>query len=214
MKSLQEYITEAYKKYDGVTVLHFENTSAACLYKFELEGQISDGKYENSRPESHWLWVTNVEIVIDGNSYYEEFDSTKRNEYYWKRLKNYNLREWPGYIEKGGDYYWAKRVLAYGRIGEVIDKLHIDVKKLFNGGDYYTETALGVIAEHWLDASEKNTPFAQITYPDYQKKYINAIGNNINNERVYNEFCNTVYTIKELKRDLQSMTKSVNTRNN
>ena len=49
------------------TTIHFENASAMCLYFMEMEGQISDGKYENARPYDHWKWVTKVNNAV-GNS--------------------------------------------------------------------------------------------------------------------------------------------------
>ena len=51
------------------TTIHFENASAMCLYFMEMEGQISDGKYENSRPYDHWKWVLDINnAVVDGTS--------------------------------------------------------------------------------------------------------------------------------------------------
>ena len=65
MKNLNNFINEALSyHYNGLTTLHFESVAAAFLYKFELSGQISDGKYENSRPSNHWIWITNTKIVV------------------------------------------------------------------------------------------------------------------------------------------------------
>lgn len=205
MKSFNKFITEAMRShYDGLTVIHFESASAAFLYKFELEGQISDGKYENSRPASHWLWVTNTEVVIDGHAYYEELSADKSHiQHYRQRLKDYNLKEWPGYIESGKDD-WAKRVLGYGRLGRVLERKETLLHQLINedNAEY-----IGYMVEYdWVQGAEKNTPFEELSH-----RYDNKVDSNICNKKVYDEFCKTEYTIRDLKNDLRSMAESVNT---
>ena len=39
------------------TQMFFAETAQALLFIAEMSGQISDGKYENSKPYNHWLWV-------------------------------------------------------------------------------------------------------------------------------------------------------------
>ena len=83
--------------------IHFKNASALCLYYMEMEGQISDGKYENSRPYDHWKWIGDVDkMVVDGTIGIEAVGGNSR--FWLASSKNYNLREWPGYINK-----WRKR---------------------------------------------------------------------------------------------------------
>ena len=48
------------------SVLHFENEVQKALWEVELAGQISDGKWENTKPFNHWIFWGNVQTVVDG----------------------------------------------------------------------------------------------------------------------------------------------------
>ena len=98
------------------TKLYFNNLSSALLYKFELEGQISDGKYENTRPYDHWRWVIGSEVIIDDK--YSPC-STGSRWHYESMNKKYNLREWPGYWKNGNP--WAFRAMQYVRLGRMFE---------------------------------------------------------------------------------------------
>lgn len=87
--------------------LHFTTVAAALLYNWELSGQISDGKYENSRPYDHWKWITDCDVLIDPNG----LNYAER----WLR-KKYTLSEWSGYM-KDGKNDWAWRCANYVRFG-------------------------------------------------------------------------------------------------
>lgn len=212
MKNIDNFINEALSyHYNGLTTLHFENVAAAFLYKFELSGQISDGKYENSRPSNHWIWVTNTKIVVDGSSFYTETDERGEHPYYFRhRLKSYNLREWPNYINSGKDT-WAERVLAYGKLGAALESKEPFINNTIN--DDWFDYVDG-LAEKWYDAAKNNMEFKDIEYKDYAKQYIDKIDSNINNEKVYKKFCETEYTMNDLKNDLRSMAETVNTPQN
>ena len=87
--------------------LHFTTLAAALLYNWELSGQISDGKYENSRPYDHWKWITDCDVLIEPNG----LNYAER----WLR-KKYTLSEWSGYM-KDGQNGWAWRCANYVRFG-------------------------------------------------------------------------------------------------
>ena len=212
MKNIDNFINEALSyHYNGLTTLHFESVAAAFLYKFELSGQISDGKYENSRPSNHWIWVTNAKIVVDGSSFYTETDERGEHPYYFRhRLKNYNLREWPNYINSGKDT-WAERVLAYGKLGAALESKEPFINNSIND-DWFDN--VDRLAEAWYDAAKENKEFKDIEYKDYIKQFIDKIDSNINNEKVYKKFCETEYTMNDLKNDLRSMAETVNTPEN
>lgn len=93
--------------------LYLNTLAAAFLFEFEMKGQISDGKYENSRPYSHWMWVQGVDVLVDPNGELK----CERNS-----RKKYTLNEWTGYISRalsGQDLStkWAIRALQYSRLG-------------------------------------------------------------------------------------------------
>ena len=69
----------------GRICLHFKNISALLMYFFEMEGQLSDGKYENSSPRDHWEWTKRMFFTVDGNEFYT---GSSR---YRKPNKRYNL---------------------------------------------------------------------------------------------------------------------------
>jgi len=49
------------------TTMYFNTYSAFLLFKMALSGQISDGKYENSKPSWHWRWLQRLDYVVDPN---------------------------------------------------------------------------------------------------------------------------------------------------
>lgn len=200
MKEITKFLNEAWHTTVYPSTLHFETPAAAFLYQYELSGQISDGKYENSRPYDHWKWVSKVSCVIDGKKGYEGMPH---------RLK-YNLREWPGYIKKAsnGDssWTWAYRVLDFGRLAKSLTK--DEAQKCIDGTIKHADT----IAEAWGGALRKN-PDAEYKdineqVADYLKKYIADCS--IADEAHFKKFKGIVYTEAELKEDLRSMTDSVN----
>lgn len=46
--------------------LRVRNLAQKVLWEEELSGQISDGRWENSKPYDHWeYWHRNVEVIVD-----------------------------------------------------------------------------------------------------------------------------------------------------
>lgn len=109
MKTLVEFINEARTsnpyKYQAPCTLYFENTQALALYEWEFSGQISDGKYENTRPLWHWEWMRKANLKIDSNKVgYTGI---------YHRVK-YNFKEWVNYaFSTKKNELWGHRVLAY-----------------------------------------------------------------------------------------------------
>lgn len=49
-----------------MNTLRFRNMAQKVLWDFELSGQLSDGRWENSRPYDHWeYWHRDVATVVD-----------------------------------------------------------------------------------------------------------------------------------------------------
>lgn len=110
MKSLSSYINESAK-----TDIYFPNVSSAMIFAYELEGQISDGYWENSHPHDHWQWVSNVDVHVDPSKTGYTGPS-HRLRYSTEWLRKYVKRAMKG--EK--DYLWAFRVLNMGKMGTVV----------------------------------------------------------------------------------------------
>lgn len=58
--------------------LRLRNVEQKVLWDFELSGQISDGRWENSRPYDHWEVWCRAEVVVDpynvGRDFYAKRD--------------------------------------------------------------------------------------------------------------------------------------------
>ena len=199
--------------------IHFENASAMCLYCLEMEGQISDGKYENSRPYDHWRWVTRVtDMIVDGNKGLEGDGvysrGMQRGETF---VKKYNLNEWfTQYIKR-----WRKKndaeniqstiIIAYGKLGKIFP--YMTYKQLINIGQIH------ILLDYLQGLIETRETNVDIIY-DMLVKYISESFKDYLNEEcltlVLNKdfiekFVNLKYDIKECKADCKSMYDSINT---
>lgn len=220
MKNLTNYIfeklvinkTSSYMGPDGdlkttETLLHFSSGAALFMFDAEMKGQISDGKYENSRPFGHYKWVGSTQYTIDGNEYHSNFGHEKQ----------YNLNEWVRAVKSilktgttsDGQYDFAIRLYYYGKFAHIIgDKAMYDLykkKKLYglrglveNMG---TCIAANMSFDEFLDDCNKK-PWLQ-HYMQDAKQYIT--------EDIYNEFKNYDYSFNDFKTDVKSMEASVNT---
>ena len=199
--------------------IHFENASAMCLYCLEMEGQISDGKYENSRPYDHWRWVTRVtDMIVDGNKGLEGDGvysrGMQRGETF---VKKYNLNEWfTQYIKRwrkknDAENIWATRIIAYGKLGKIFPDM--TYKQLINIGQIH------ILLDYLQGLIETRETNVDIIY-DMLIKYISKSFKDYLNEEcltlVLNKdfiekFVNLKYDIKECKADCKSMYDSINT---
>lgn len=199
--------------------IHFENASAMCLYCLEMEGQISDGKYENSRPYDHWRWVTRVtDMIVDGNKGLEGDGVYSRG---MQRggtfVKKYNLNEWfTQYIKRwrkknDAENIWATRIIAYGKLGKIFPDM--TYKQLINIGQIH------ILLDYLQGLIETRETNVDIIY-DMLIKYISESFKDYLNEEcltlVLNKdfiekFVNLKYDIKECKADCKSMYDSINT---
>ena len=199
--------------------IHFENASAMCLYCLEMEGQISDGKYENSRPYDHWRWVTRVtDMIVDGNKGLEGDGVYSRGMQHGETfVKKYNLNEWfTQYIKRwrkknDAENIWATRIIAYGKLGKIFPDM--TYKQLINIGQIH------ILLDYLQGLIETRETNVDIIY-DMLIKYISESFKDYLNEEcltlVLNKdfiekFVNLKYDIKECKADCKSMYDSINT---
>ena len=205
----------------GRICLHFSNISALLMYTLEMQGQISDGKYENSSPADHWKWMNRTFFTIDGNEYYTGSSTYRRPN------KKYNLNEWVRTIKKilnGSDYdsNWgfSNRLYDYGRIGKCITKNELKDIIIVNNSSYVSKLSvndyIGTIAEVFGNALRKNP---ECTYEE-MKKSIKSYEQEaftklqqFDTEEFFERFKNTEYTFNDFKADYDSMIKTVNTPN-
>lgn len=200
--------------------IHFENASAMCLYCLEMEGQISDGKYENSRPYDHWRWVTRVtDMIVDGNKGLEGDGvysrGMQRGETF---VKKYNLNEWfTQYIKRwrkknDAENIWATRIIAYGKLGKIFPDM--TYKRLINISQIhilldYLQSRLIEMRETNVDVIyDKLIKYINESFKDYLNEECLTL---VLNKDFIEKFVNLKYDIKECKADCKSMYDSINT---
>lgn len=200
--------------------IHFENASAMCLYCLEMEGQISDGKYENSRPYDHWRWVTRVtDMIVDGNKGLEGDGvysrGMQRGETF---VKKYNLNEWfTQYIKRwrnknDAKNIWATRIIAYGKLGKIFPDM--TYKRLINISQIHI--LLDYLQSRLIEMGETNVDiiydmlikYIRTSFKDYLNDECLTL---VLNKDFIEKFVNLKYDIKECKTDCKSMYDSINT---
>lgn len=182
--------------------LFFSTLSSALLYKFELEGQISDGKYENSRPHDHWRWAVNAEIFVD--------PLCERGTTRWVR-KTYNLNEWPKYMRDGKNG-WARRALAFCRLGKCFDNTtdNFNLINEHNGrwAEYLPQEKPE--SENWI--AEIRAKMAAL-YPDWErgKQMVSDFMENVMTDEVLEKYYSVNFDIKDFNLEHKLMKETVNT---
>lgn len=58
-------------------ILYLETDIQAALWEYELVGQISDGRWENSQPYEHWKVWASAEIAVDPEEPHRDFFAEK-----------------------------------------------------------------------------------------------------------------------------------------
>ena len=198
------------------TTIHFENASAMCLYFMEMEGQISDGKYENARPYDHWKWVTKVNnAVVDGKSGLENASYERgfcfNNEY----GKKYNLNEWfskyiRGWRNNGNtEYLWATRIIAFGKFGKIYPNITYDELKKFNYIQVLLESLQTKIEEGVNDPEKLFKELTNFSKYEWRRKYYESCKDYLTLDFV-KKFVEIDYDIKECKKDVKLMENAIN----
>ena len=206
-------------------ILQFSNLRSAILYKYELEGQISDGKYENSRPYDHWRWIcdTQIKVVPDGP------EGTTR----WVR-KTYNLNEWFKYMHDSKNS-WACRIMSFARFGLMFETKPELWDALIQHAEYVASALPDVtyddekLTREVLDAAfekeiKRNSDSIQsaLSREDNERvrKYIDSLNAAIAalrtiqaavTDEMIARYNDETYTEKSLKADHESMKRTVNT---
>lgn len=197
-------------------IIHVANNSVMCLYEWEMSGQISDGKYENSRPFDHWRWVNDVlDIVKDSKS---GISSTDNNTYrrFGYSSKMYNINEWTTYIngfrkgsEKYRNYGWATRVIAFGKFGKIYPDINYATLRSLSEIRVFLEDLQMMIENGNTDAEDLFKKLTDWTNKDWRKKYYESCKEYLTPEFI-EKYLTLQYDVKELKVDLKLLSDAVN----
>lgn len=173
------------KKNVGTIIFH--NAAQLALFTNELDGQISDGMWENTRPDGHYIFWHSLDHAIGENV------GVKTNEHYshYGRERcmknNYNFMS-SELLDCVGD-----RMLKAGRLAQCISTDDITVfKKKVHASDYMPDTLEQYEAFFATGAG----------VPEYATRYVNELS--LEEGR---KFYTVVYTVKDLHKDLRAIKK-------
>lgn len=63
-----------------IKVLAVRNERQKVLFEREIQGQLSDGQWENARPYNHWMeWCRDLKVIVDPDNVGRNFDADKDN---------------------------------------------------------------------------------------------------------------------------------------
>lgn len=209
MKTIIEYFKDSYPSANlpmhiieegtGDYKIYFPNMASYLIYEFELSGQISDGKWENSRPYDHWKWVCHTEPKIDKNKIGYE-GPIHRMKYSTKWLHDYVKKAMAG---NSGDYQWTIRVFKYAKFGSVLAN-----NQLKNIKDN-----VRIIIESLPDEPVDSTAFDAMFNTEgskWKKKYWEQV-KDLFTDDILNKYYNSNYDWAQFEEDLEAATKAINT---
>lgn len=201
---------------DKNLIIHFENAAAMVIYLWEMEGQISDGKYENSRPYDHWKWINYVDnMVIDGKNGIENSSIFRFSHYDGSFYKKYTLNEWfSEYIkkwrkEKDTRYKFGTRIIAFGKFGHIYPEITYDIVSKFNYAEILLESIQSMIEDGTKDPEVIFKEITDFKANPWREKYYESCKEYITLDFL-KKFIALEYDVKECKKDVLSMQKSIN----
>lgn len=203
---LNEYISKSYPdsslpiyEAQGENKIYFPNVASALIYLFELQGQVSDGYWENARPSNHWRWISNTKPVIDkdkcgytGVQHQKIYSTDWLRKYVKKALKG-----------QAKDYDWTIRAFNYGKLGSILTD--VDFLKITDKYGYrsITENLPQEEVDH-------NGLEAAYNTADYKKEYWNQAGSFFTDE-LLKKYYNSKYGWSEFEDDLDLAEEAMNT---
>lgn len=90
----------------------FRNLNQKVLYECELKGQISDGHWENARPEDHWIVMTDAEVEVNPEKVGCSFHPRRRYNFAAKDLLD---------VVEDRMLFYVRAVMAYPKLANEIE---------------------------------------------------------------------------------------------
>jgi adenosine deaminase len=176
--------------------LHLKNDIQKALYERELEGQFSDGLWENSRTQDWKTW-TSVDVIVDGELY------TTVPEY----KKHYNCanKELVDYV--GG------RMVSIARWAKHFGEEGIRFSEYFYCGK--DDLDKKVTEDDWKHIVEQFEEYAKDSSNDYWENVVKeakAIEEKFGVDKIVEAMNDESYGLKELRKDLREITTAMKVR--
>lgn len=198
-ESVKQALTEV--KYGTLTV---KNQSQLNLFNAEILGQLSDGAWENSRPQDHYKVWYDVDAVIGSPIGYSKI--------YPRRTKYALATQLLPYI--------GARMLVYGAAGLAKIELNDSTYDMKNALEYFFEVFNAQTAQD-LSSQCKSKSFDEFTQAfaeqveknNYMKKYAQSVEKNSKKiKMIYEMIAGGQYNVNSLKNDLKDISMAMQTK--
>lgn len=118
--------------------LNFRNSIQKALFLLEIQGQISDGMWENTRPFNHWMYWGLCKVGVDpsrvGRNFYPTKDNYNLTSSELLGVVGYRMRWYAALVEKGykledikiaGDYIESRydKDEYWDRVKELVNRV-------------------------------------------------------------------------------------------
>lgn len=167
------------KKHTSGTIT-LKTAAAASLFQHEIKGQMSDGRWENTRPYDHWRWWSNLNVVAG------DVNVVTSDQFYLCRKAGYGLNALVKYV---GD-----RMAAVIRLSRAVGRVLTEVEA--SAAAYMPETP-----EAWMSSHITG----QWKY-DFIAKYMSTITPDVAEAYYYTV---APVTMGEVRRELKNITEAI-----
>jgi hypothetical protein len=166
--------------------INFANKNQVILYEEELKGQISDGHWENSRPNDHWMPMTNAKAQVG---------SPLGPNFFPRRRYNFASGELVSVV---GD-----RMVFYVKLFNTYPSFHKHKEIYWDGEAFWRES--GSDSAYHRSKLNKIVNALGILKDEYEET-IAAL------EKEYQKILSYPYSKGDLMRDLKEMSRIVNSK--
>lgn len=157
--------------------------TAVALWVNEVSGQISDGMWENARPNNHWQFWCRLQVIVGDVN---ELKRTPGGSGTWCLKNSYALTRLHQSKFDDGTYVLRDRMIATGRMAKCVPD--VTDRNMLHASEYMPAT----FAE--FRAAKQNGTWQY----DFVAKYMENV-----TEDIAAEFYQATYTLKEMNRDLK-----------
>lgn len=194
-----EHSMQIIEEGQGDYIIYFNSPAALLIYKMELEGQVSDGYWENARPYDHWKWVTKTEPKLDD----KKLGYT--GPWHQKRYSTEWVRRYVKRAVKGDkfDYSWTIRIFNYAKFGSILNKTQLN--KVLS--DYAYRSMIEKLPQVPVTNAELDADFAD---KQYVKEYWDKTKTFFTDD-LLKKYYDSDYGFSQFEEDLKEAETAMNT---